>query len=257
VRALEVLLAQGLIVVEESRTARGYPRSRRVIVFSELALLCCDELALKFGRVKVSAPQAPQGNPGAPAGTEPSAPAAKPSAPAAKPSAPAAKPSAPEGQPSAHRGTLNELNAIQETIEAPSVRNDAADRGADEPADVPADGARYFFSDELAVIRAKANTLNKRAQANTPGDRELLLKIATLWHDGRICEDAIQQVLESYQRKAEQGDPVRKPVGWLWVSLGNQCRVRGGPRLEQLLATTDFPCELLPAAAAAQTPGGT
>lgn len=110
------------------------------------------------------------------------------------------------------------------------------------------DGARYFFGDEIAAVRELANKLAVWACPRTLADRELVLKIATLRHDGEIPEDAFHQVLESYRAKREKREPIAKPMGWLWTTLRGQCR-RHRVRIEQLLAATEFPLELLAPAA--------
>jgi hypothetical protein len=82
-------------------------------------------------------------------------------------------------------------------------------------------------------------------------DRELVLKVATLWNDRELTEDTIEQVLESFQRKRELNKPIDNPRGWFWATLRGQCR-RQGVHLEQMLTTVEFPRELLAPPAAQQ-----
>lgn len=110
--------------------------------------------------------------------------------------------------------------------------------------DVCRDGERNFSWDEVAAVRARANTINAQAPARTSADRELVLKIATLWEDGELPEDAIQQVLESFARARESGKRIRNPMAWLWTTFRQQCW-RYSIRPEALLASTAFPHELL------------
>lgn len=53
----------------------------------------------------------------------------------------------------------------------------------------------------------------------------------------------MRQVLESFERKAAVGDPVKNPQAWLWRTVHNQCR-QHGLRFEKMLAHTELPAEL-------------
>jgi hypothetical protein len=117
----------------------------------------------------------------------------------------------------------------------PSRRDDAECR----------DGARDVFTDEeLAAVRSKANTIDKWIAAKEPADRQLILKIATLWHDGELPDDCVEQVLESFQRKREAHQKISRPCGWLWTALRDQLR-KHDVRLEPLLARTRWPEQLI------------
>ncbi len=228
-RALAILEAMSLVLSEAGSRRVGdqvSPMVRRTIIWSELALLCRESLFAPREKVLSSPPVAPQKH---------SALAGDHSAPGADHSAPGADHSAPGADHSAPGGTLNVFKRQRSEQEAPSDVPDVAD-----------DGARYFFEDEIAAIRQRANTLNGAVQAETSDDRELVLKIATLWEEGRLAEDMVHQALESFQRKREAGaiHRIRNGAAWLWTVLRNQCAAKG-LRLEQLLAATDFPRELL------------
>jgi hypothetical protein len=106
------------------------------------------------------------------------------------------------------------------------------------------DGAKEFSEEELAAVRSRANTIDKWIAAREPADRQLVLKLATLWHDGELPDDAIEQVLESFQRKREAGQRIDRPCGWLWTTLRAQM-AHHGVRLELLLAKTRWPEQLL------------
>lgn len=110
--------------------------------------------------------------------------------------------------------------------------------------DVRRDGARELDQDQVEAIRQKANTIDIWIAANKPEDRELVLKIATLWELGEIPEDCMQQVLESFQRKRASRESLARPCGWLWATLRGQM-AKHGVKLESLLATTPFPQALL------------
>jgi hypothetical protein len=104
--------------------------------------------------------------------------------------------------------------------------------------------ADAFTEEELAAVRFKANTIDKWIAATDPADRQLILKLATLWHDGELPDDAVEQVLESFQRKRESGVVIDRPCGWLWSALRNQL-AKHRVKLEQLLASTRWPRQLL------------
>jgi hypothetical protein len=106
------------------------------------------------------------------------------------------------------------------------------------------DGAKDFTDEDLAAVREKANTINEWIAAKEPDDRELVLKIATLWHDRELADDWILQVLESFERKREDGIKIDRPCGWLWDCLQNQLTPHG-LRLERLLARTRWPEQLI------------
>jgi len=231
-RALAILTALGFICGEPG-TRRGAggqvsPMVRRTVVWSQLALRCRETF---FERETRLTPPRSTGCDTPPDPRKHGAPGADHGAPGADHGAPGADHGAPGADHGAPGGTLNVLKRQGSEQEAPT--------------DVLVDdGARYFFEDEIAAIRAKANTLHGAARSKTPDDRELVLKVATLWHDGQLADDMLQQALESFVRKREQGAPVRNGPAWLWDVLRNQCASHG-LRFEQLLACTDFPRELL------------
>ena len=137
--------------------------------------------------------------------------------------------------PERHGGAQNVTSNVQETSVKRRLNvHDGTRR----------DGAKEFNEEELAAVRLKANTIDKWIAAKEPDDRELVLKVATLWHDGEIPEDAVQQVLESFERKQEAGERIDNACSWLWGTLRGQL-YKHGLRLEPLLARTRWPAELL------------
>lgn len=132
--------------------------------------------------------------------------------------------------PRAHAGTQETSKTTKSAQKAPS--------------DVSADGARCFSEMAIQSIQAKAQRIDKWARAKKPDDRELVLKVATLWHDRRLSDDQLEQMLESFRRKADAGDPVENPAAWVWRTLENKCE-EAGDNFCRLLATTDFPRVLL------------
>ena len=225
-RAIEVLQQLGLLCVSNDGPRIGQlgsPTNRYTIVWSELALLV-DRAPLARQR-KHSAPASEKGE-------DQSAPAARPERPGGRPERPGGRPERPGGRPERPQGAQNVSSNVQEAQFKRRL-------------DVCRDGARGFLGDELAAIREKANTINQWIAATKPEDRELILKIATLWEDGELPEDAVEQVLESFAAKRKTCERLERPCGWLWTTLRSQL-ARHGVRLEKLLATTDFPRELLP-----------
>jgi hypothetical protein len=227
-RSIEVLLGLGLICVtnDGSRAGvRGSPTNRYTIVWTELDLLVDGgplyRAAARSMRVDQSA-----------TGTDQSATGTDQSATGTDQSATGTDQSATSGAQSVSKRQEAQLNAPSDVWR---------DEGGD--------GARYFFGDEVAAVRDKANRINRWFDARTYPDRELVLKVATLWHDGQLAEDTIGQVLESYERKQAAGNPIRNTRGWFWSTLRNKCleaTAKGrGERLEKLLAITEFPRELL------------
>jgi hypothetical protein len=226
VRALEVLTSLGLVCAENEagRYGRlGAPTTRRTIVWSELALLC------QRGLFK----SPPGGGTIQPPTSRPRS--REQSATDGDHSAIPADHSAIPADQSAMHGTQNDLKRPRNVRQAPS----------DVPSqDVVEDGARYFFGDEVAAVRAKANELNAYACARTYADRELVLKVATLAIDGQLPEEVLVNVTESFDRKRDKREVIRNPCAWFQTTLRNQCQERGF-KLYQLLARTDFPRELL------------
>jgi hypothetical protein len=228
-RAIEILEQLSLICREnddDRHGLRGSPTNRYTIVWSELA-----RFVDRYPLFTNTPPRKGRGDERIPAEDQ-SALRVDHSALGTDQSAPRAEQSALGTDQSAPRAHETTKKRLRSATEAPSdVR------------ELDVDGARYFFSDELEAIRQKANTLNRWVRVITIEDRAFVLKVATLWQDGLLAEDQISQVLESFERKARE---LRNPVGWLWQTLRNQCR-RYNVRLEQLLARSDFPRELLTA----------
>jgi len=245
-RALEILQRIGVLCVENEvrRHGRyGSPTNTYTIVWSELALLVDRGLFEASRRDAALAGQSAKGNP--PSGGDQSA---------TRGALADRNQSATLTDQSATRGTQNVSETTREALsKAPSETTEAEDVVGD----VDGDGARFFCFDQVESIRERANQLNRWAWSRTPEDRELILKVATLWHDGALAEDQVQQVLESFRRKREQRIAIQKPCGWLWTTLKNQC-ADAGTSLERQLARTDFPRELLlpPRAADEQITGG-
>lgn len=104
------------------------------------------------------------------------------------------------------------------------------------------DGARHFFFEEAQGIRAKANRLHQWLRPKDQADREFILKVATLWHDRALSEDAVEQLLESFEQKSRE---IANPFRWAWEVLRNKFWEAGGPTFDQLLARTDYPREPL------------
>lgn len=250
-RAIYVLHALGLICITpgEHRGRLGSPTNKYTIVWSELDILVSRGKQQPATRC-VEHDQSPDATPLA-AVFKPSEffCARDQSATGTDQTATGADQSATRTDQSATVAHKTSLKRIEAQQEAPS----------DEEADVGDDGARYFFTEEIAAVRAAANRLHQVARSRTPQDREMLLKVATLWHDGRLSENTIEQVLESFTRATDNGTVIRNRMAWFVTSLRNQCRslhAQGrSERFEVLLATTDFPRELLagPRPAAATT----
>jgi len=212
-RAIEVLQSLGLICVTNDGPRYGHvgsPTNRYTIVWSELALLVDRQPISRAPRAEHSAPALGPGRPGD------------------RPERPGDRPERPGG---AQIVTTNDQETYLKRRLSSVVPSAAA-------------GARKFFEDEVAAVRARANRINDCAPARTLADRELVLKLAILWEDGELPDDAIEQVLESFSRKRAAGEPVRRPMAWLWTAVKNQAW-RHNLHLERLLACTDFPRELL------------
>lgn len=123
------------------------------------------------------------------------------------------------------------------------------DEPDDDRRDGDEDGARDFALGAIEEIREKANRLAAAVRRMpAPEDRELVLKVATLWHDGTLREDQVEQVLESFALADEQGKVIDRRIGWLWTGLKNQC-LKHNQHFERLLAECVFPAELLSPAA--------
>jgi len=231
-RAVESLERLGLICREnddDRHGRRGSPTNRYTIVWSELAV--------RVDRFPLFESPAKSGSSKRPLASARDAPRDDQSALGADQSALGADQSALGADQSALGGALNVSKRPRSDYEAPS-----------DVLVVDVDGARFFLPEETAAIRQKANTLNRWLRVTTTEDRELVLKVATLWEDGLLAEDQVHQVLESFERNPG----IRNPVGWLWSTLRNQC-ARYRVRFEQLLARTDFPRELLAVPAGQQT----
>ena len=207
-RALEGLLQLGVICEAEPTSRRGIlgqPTQCRRIVWSELSLLCDSGVFKKHP----TSPPPKVSDPGSPCSTDQSDLGADQSDP---------------------RVTQHGIKRQLSACEAPTFV-------------VGEVGAKEISWDGVAAVLAKANTLHERAGVHSEADRDLVLKIAVLWESGQLSEDMMRQVLESFERKAEAGDPVRDGQKWLWRCTWNQCRQKG-LRFETLLARTHLPAEL-------------
>jgi hypothetical protein len=103
------------------------------------------------------------------------------------------------------------------------------------------DGARCLTLEEDASVRERANRLAAFVDCRRRDNRELVAKVALLWHDGALSDDDIEQVVESF--KVSDRD-IRKKAGWMYRCLDNRCKA-AGENFEQLLATTAVPASLL------------
>ena len=97
------------------------------------------------------------------------------------------------------------------------------------------DGARCFSLEDLSEIRAKANRIFKIVGSSSADDRNLLAKVAVLWHLGRLSDDDVEQTLESFDRKSG----IKNKRAWLHTCLSNRC-----DNFEAMLVTTAVPPEL-------------
>ncbi len=103
------------------------------------------------------------------------------------------------------------------------------------------DGAKYisFSEKDLSEIRAKANRFREIVNLANRDDRNLVAKVAVLWHGQALTDDDVEQVLESFDRKKG----ISNPGAWIHRCLANRCK--GRPEsFEQLLAGTSLPPEL-------------
>lgn len=109
------------------------------------------------------------------------------------------------------------------------------------------------ISKEVVVVGAINSSISENARAKLdrlkglvpdPAPRALsvLAKVAVLWDDGAICEDAIEQVIESFST----GKRISDRPAWFYRCMANQCEQRG-QNFEQLLASTAVPLSLLTA----------
>ena len=233
-RAIEVLQLLGLVCVTNDGPRWGQlgsPCNRYTIVWSELDVLCERSPLEVHSRQAARNTRANLGADTSASGPNHRATPRDQSATGTDQSATGTDQSASGTDQSATVAHKSSLNRIEALLNAPS--------------DVDEDGARYFFEDEVAAVRFRANTINAWVAATEPDDRELVLKIATLWEDGKFPEDAIEQTLESFRLKRERGERIGSPIGWLWSCMRNQL-AKHHLRFERLLATTEFPRELLP-----------
>lgn len=98
------------------------------------------------------------------------------------------------------------------------------------------DGARYLYSEnDLTQIRAKANRFVRFVDCGRPDDRNLVAKVAILWHENRLSDDDAEQVLESFGRKPD----IEIPGAWLYRCLSNRCS-----NFDSMLASVAIPPEL-------------
>jgi hypothetical protein len=230
-RAIEVLQQLGLVCVTNDGPRyghRGSPTNRYTIVWSELAVL--------VDRYELTHPKALR-------------PAPRSERPGDRSERPGDRSERPGDRSERPGGAQNDTSNVYEAYV--KRRRDVCRDGA---RDFDQEGGREFTEDEVAAVRARANKINCEAQARTLADRELVLKLAVLWEDGDIPEDAIEQTLESYSKARDKGQRINSTMGWLWTTIRNQCW-RYSFKLEPLLVATHFPQELLtPPAARAAAP---
>lgn len=104
--------------------------------------------------------------------------------------------------------------------------------------DVDDDGAIDISLEEIAEISRKSRRILSLVPCREKGDLSLIAKVAILWHQRRLSENDVEQVLESLERK--QG--IQNRCGWFYRSLDNRA-----DDFEQMLATTSVPVKLLEA----------
>lgn len=155
----------------------------------------------------------------------------KPIAQVAEPVAQTRGPVARVAEPVAHAG-----NTRSAPINDPLINEHKA------PSEMKRDGARIFTPEELDEIDNHVCSIQQYTQAESEEDQILILKIATLRHDGKISEDAFQQVIEAF---CVHKTSIKKPMGYLWSAMTNQCEKCGGRTFQYLLKNTDYPRELL------------
>jgi hypothetical protein len=101
---------------------------------------------------------------------------------------------------------------------------------------------RVFSLKEEAQIAGLANELRGWGLFSLePLDRETILKTATLAADGRLSEQVWGNLKEAMRERPRNIWPWKH----FWGVMRNQCRELLGEPFEKLLATTDFPRELM------------
>lgn len=237
-RAIRVLQAKDLLKVDQERGPRGNKRNYYTILPAKLEWLARDENMPIMRQARPAAaatlpaddePRAWEPDPSA-LGTEPSAYGDNPRALGDVATRLGVQTQAPTAtNPRAYRGALTSVESSSEEVnEAPTTSD--------------VDGARWFDLEERAEIARLANQLGRWLTSPDLADRELVLKVATLQHDGRLSENAVGQLLESFEVKASE---IGNRYKWLWQVLRNQCSQAGGKSFDSLLKTTDFPRQLL------------
>ena len=101
--------------------------------------------------------------------------------------------------------------------------------------EVDVEGASNLSFSENA--RAKANKIAAIIPCTKRSTREMVAKVAILWDDGAICDDAVEQTIESF---AVSDKRIANPAGWFYACMVNQCQQRG-QNFEQLLKATAVP----------------
>lgn len=268
-RAIEILQAKDVLAVHQERTPRGHKRNFYTILRPKLRLLAQDE------RLPILKPTTVQRT-GQPGELRTAFPDESPELAEAFALTPAgalcgAKTHAPPNPPAAGscQAPRTPTHAPPEQTHAPPGTNPCATRskthappGGAITSDVERQrevfkktsdvgGAGRFFSPEdRGEIKRLANELSAAMPAPagssplpTPADRALVLKVATLRHDGRLSEYAFADLVGAYKAYREKREPAG--IGLIWQVLREKCRQAGGQSFEQLLTTTEFPRDLL------------
>lgn len=102
------------------------------------------------------------------------------------------------------------------------------------------DGARDITLEELGKIRSKFNRLAKLVPCLENGDRDLVLKVAVLWHNNTLSENDVEQVIESFDRNRGK---IITPAAWLHESLRDRC-AKDTLNFDALLASAEIPKQL-------------
>jgi len=120
-----------------------------------------------------------------------------------------------------------------------STSTSIASSNSSSGSDVDVDGASNLSFSENA--RANANRLAGLIPCSEPDARSLVAKVSVLWDDGTICDDAVEQAIESFSASEKR---IGNPAGWFYRCMANQCEQRG-QNFEQLLKTTALPVGVL------------
>lgn len=121
------------------------------------------------------------------------------------------------------------------------MANDGLSSSSSSSSSLPSaeDGAKSFSQADIAEIRAKGNRFRHLINLADPDDRNLVAKIAILWHSQALSDDDVEQVIESFSKQKR----IDKPGAWLHKCMANKCKEHG-ENLNQLLASTTIPQEL-------------